>query len=395
MIVNPFVNQNQDDKIGNIKQDRDSIVAELQKYVINNYIDYLKDELKDALKNKLEEYICTKYYIKSEIEINQIIQVLFSKLFGYDILHKYITMPNVTDIRVVKYYLIYVKSLGKWKKVEEKFKSEEEFIDYIRYIILKNNASINFETPIVVVSDKKYNLRIEAWISPVNVISPSLVIRIHRLNSSVSLETLYLDDEMLDAKSYKIISKIVSKGKNVILAGRGGSGKTTLLREMIYKIPEEFAITISEETAELYIKDRNVIEREILENRDISKKINLEKLLRHCLVMSNDVLVVGELKGAETAVFLDAISTGHIGMGTVHSDSSKNTIDRLITLIKRDVRYSDYKEDFIKVLLANSIDYLVYMENYKVEEIASVSYDSDKEKITINLEYKRGKRDEE
>ncbi len=395
MIVNPFVNQNQDDKIGNIKQDRDSIVAELQKYVINNYIDYLKDELKDALKNKLEEYICTKYYIKSEIEINQIIQVLFSKLFGYDILHKYITMPNVTDIRVVKYDLIYVKSLGKWKKVEEKFKSEEEFIDYIRYIILKNNASINFETPIVVVSDKKYNLRIEAGISPVNVISPSLVIRIHRLNSSVSLETLYLDDEMLDAKSYKIISKIVSKGKNVILAGRGGSGKTTLLREMIYKIPEEFAITISEETAELYIKDRNVIEREILENRDISKKINLEKLLRHCLVMSNDVLVVGELKGAETAVFLDAISTGHIGMGTVHSDSSKNTIDRLITLIKRDVRYSDYKEDFIKVLLANSIDYLVYMENYKVEEIASVSYDSDKEKITINLEYKRGKRDEE
>lgn len=395
MIVNPFVNQNQDDKMSNIKQDRDSIVAELQKYVINNYIDYLKDELKNALKNKLEEYICTKYYIKSEIEINQIIQVLFSKLFGYDILHKYITMPNVTDIRVVKYDLIYVKSLGKWKKVEEKFKSEEEFIDYIRYIILKNNASINFETPIVVVSDKKYNLRIEAGISPVNVISPSLVIRIHRLNSSVSLETLYLDDEMLDAKSYKIISKIVSKGKNVILAGRGGSGKTTLLREMIYKIPEEFAITISEETAELYIKDRNVIEREILENRDISKKINLEKLLRHCLVMSNDVLVVGELKGAETAVFLDAISTGHIGMGTVHSDSSKNTIDRLITLIKRDVRYSDYKEDFIKVLLANSIDYLVYMENYKVEEIASVSYDSDKEKITINLEYKRGKRDEE
>lgn len=394
MIVNPFINEQfrtNDDKY--IK-DKTIIVSELQKYVINNYIEYLKEELKEALEHKLEEYICTKYYIKSESEISEIINTLFSKLFGYDILQKYIDMPDITDIRVVKYNLIYIKSFGKWQKVKEEFESNEVFEDYIRYIILKNNSCINFETPIVVVSDKKYNLRIEAGISPVNVISPSLVIRIHRPSSSVSLETLFLQEEMLDSKSYKIIYDIVNNGKNVILSGRGGSGKTTLLREMINKIPEETSITISEETAELYIKNRNVIEREILDNREVNKKVTLEKLLRHCLVMSNDVLIVGELKGAETAVFLDAISTGHIGMGTVHSDSSKNTIDRLVTLIKRDVRYSDYKEEFIKVLLANSIDYLIYMENYKVEEIASVNYDNKRESIVVNLEYKRGKKNE-
>lgn len=194
---------------------------------------------------------------------------------------------------------------------------------------------------------------------------------------------------MLDAKSYKIINQIVKSGKNVILSGKGGSGKTTLLREMIKRLPDNYAITISEETAELYIENKNLIEREMLQNREDSKKIDLEKLLKHSLVMSNDVLVVGELKGSETSIFLDAISTGHIGMGTVHSESAKSTINRLITLIKRDLRYSEYKEEFIRNLLANSIDYLIYMENYKVCEILGVEYDSDAREVIENLVYSK------
>ena len=49
---------------------------------------------------------------------------------------------------------------------------------------------------------------------PVNIASPNLVIRIHRIDKEASLETLFLQDEMLDAKSYKIIDKIVKSGKN-------------------------------------------------------------------------------------------------------------------------------------------------------------------------------------
>ncbi len=393
MIINPFVN-NTDNNINKIKIKKDTnlILNELQKYVIDNYMDYLKNDLKDPLIQKLEEHLCTKYFMTSEEEISNIIEKLISKMFGYDILQKYIDMSDVSDIRVVKWNLIYVKILGKWLKTEETFNSNEDFENYIRYIVLKNGASINFENPIIVVSDKKYNLRIEAGILPVNVENPSLVIRIHRINSNVTLETLYLEDEMLDAKSYKIIYDIIKNGNNVILSGKGGSGKTTLLREMIKKIPEEFSITICEETAELYLKDRNIIEREIIRTREDKKQITLEKLLKHSLVMSNDVLVVGELKGEETSVFLDAISTGHIGMGTVHSDSVLNTVDRLVTLIKRDNRCTEYSESFIKSLLANSIDYLIYLNNYKVCEIASVAFDKISGNPIINMIYSKEKK---
>lgn len=386
MIINPFIDiKKEESNTLNVN------INELQKYVIDNYIDYLKNDLKDALIEKLEEHICTNYMITKKDEIDKIIDKLISKIFGYDVLQKYIVDENVSDIRVVKWNLIYIKKIGNWEKVDETFESPEDFENYIRYIVLKNDATINFDVPIVVVSDKKYNLRIEAGISPVNVMSSSLVIRIHRIDKKVSLETLFLEDEMLDAKSYKIILDIIKNGKNVILAGKGGSGKTTLLREIINKLPDEKAITIAEETAELYIKNKNVIEREIIDNREESKKINLEKLLKHSLVMSNDVLVVGELKGSETAVFLDAISTGHIGLGTVHADSVKNTLDRLVTLVKRDSRCTEYSEEFISRLLASSVNYFIYMQNFKIYEIAQVSYDRKKSKVNIDIIYERGK----
>ena len=290
-------------------------------------------------------------------------------MFGYGILQKYIDNEEVTDIRVVSYNNIFIKKYGKWEKIQDTFKNNEDFAEYIRYCALKNNSNINFDTPVITISDKIYNLRIEMGIEPVNVKSPNIVIRIHRVNENINLETLFLVYNMLDATSYKVISEAISNEKNIILSGKGGSGKTTLLRSIIQKIPDNKAISINEETAELNIQNKNVIQREVIENRESSKKITLEKLMKQSLVMSNDVIVVGEMKGKETSVFIDAISTGHIGYATVHSDSANNTINRLVTLFKRDERVQAYKEEFVKQLLVSSIDYIIYLENFKVVQI--------------------------
>ena len=372
MLINPFkLESEQENKENedNVKYEQEEIILKLRDYVINNYMDYLKENMKDKLKEKLNKDIYDLYGITDEQKVNNIITILLDKMFGYGILQKYIESKDVTDIRVVKFDSIYIKRKGIWEKVEDKFTSEEEFNEYVRYCALKNNSNINFDVPIITVSDKIYNLRIEMGIEPANVKSPNIVIRIHRFNEIINLETLFLVYDMLDASSYKILLNAVNEGKNIIFSGKGGSGKTTLLRAILQKIPDEKAISINEETAELNIQNKNVIQREVIENREESKKISLEKLMKQSLVMSNDVIVVGEMKGSETSVFIDAIGTGHIGYATVHSDSAKNTINRLITLFKRDVRVQAYKEEFVKELLINSIDYIVYLENFKVVNI--------------------------
>lgn len=388
MIINPFKTVD-NDRVSSKKENID--LKDLQKYLIDNYLQDLKTENKESLTKVIEKYLYSKYSFNEIEQIYNIIEDIFNKMFGYDILQKYIDNKDISDIRVVKYNRIYTKSKGIWKREDTKFESEEAFYDYVRYCILKNNSNINYDIPIIVVSDKKYNLRIEAGLPPVNVFSPSIVIRIHRNDVNINLERAFIVDDMIDANIYMLLNEAILNEKNIIICGKGGSGKTTLLKALINKIPDNMAITTNEETMELFIEGKNVIQREILDNREESKKITLEKLTKHSLVMSNDVIIIGELKGSEALVFFDSIATGHMGITTVHSDSVYNTIDRLITLIKRDTKAQTYKEDFINQMLSNSINYIIFMKNYKVNEIAEVHYDRQKREtiIKVILTYKK------
>ena len=194
---------------------------------------------------------------------------------------------------------------------------------------------------------------------------------------------------MLDKKSYELIKEAVIGESNIIISGKGGSGKTTLLKAIINELPNQKAITINEETSELFIENKNVIQREILENRNENKRIDLEKLMRHSMVMSNDVIVVGEIKGKEMTTFLDSITTGHMGLATVHSDSAFNTINRLITLFKKDSNAQQYKEELIESILSNSIDYIIFMQNYKVCQIAKFIFDEKLKEYKLKLLYER------
>lgn len=391
MIINMFKNECKTQEYKNnispkMMVNKDISIKELKKFVIKNYLDFLQKNAKEELKIKISEYLINELSFESD-KANEKIDILFDEMFGYGFLQKYIENKNVSDIRVVRYDLIYIKEIGKWKKVEDKFENSEEFNEFLRYCAIKNGAKINHDVPIIVVSDKYFNLRIEIGIEPVNVNSSSLVIRIHR-SENKSLEILFVCENMLDADSHKIINSAIIKKNNIIISGKGGSGKTTLLRSIIKSLPDNISISINEETAELNIKGKNIIQREILQNRE--NKIGLEKLMQHSLVMSNDVIVVGEMKGSETSVFIDAISTGHIGYATVHSDNCENTLTRLITLFKRDVRAQSYKEEFISQILASSIDYIIYMENYSVYQICKISFDKKSEKAIIESIYKKG-----
>ena len=84
-------------------------------------------------------------------------------------------------------------------------------------------------------------------------------------------------------------------------------------------------------------------------------------------------------------VFFDAVSTGHRGYATVHSDSSTNTVDRLVTLMKRDVNSQSYTDKYLRKLLSMSIDLVIFMKNFKVHEIAEVIYDEEIQDVKYNI----------
>ena len=387
MLINPLKNESATKETPHNVSKIDAI-SEIIAYLINNYSEYLRDVNlnKKIVENIVKEKVYADY---SNLNTDSTINDILNRLFGYHILQKYIDDLEVSDIRVTRYDNILIKKGGNWEKTTESFYNEEDFLNFVRYCVLKNYGKITTETPIVVVSDRKNNLRIEAGIEPVNIASPNLVIRIHRPDNLRTLEELCMTEiEMFNLEIYKFLIDSMNAGVNIIISGKGGSGKTTLMRNLINKIPEDLSITSNEETAELYSTHPNIIQREILNNRTEDKNVTLAKLTAHSLVMSNDVVVIGELKGEEAMVFLDAVSTGHRGYATVHSDSSFNTIDRLVTLMKRDIKAQSYTDKYLRKLLAMSIDVVIFMKNFKIHEITEILYDKEKNDIKYNVLFK-------
>lgn len=382
MLINPLdvkKNENFEKSISN-----NDVVSDIISFLIKNHSDYLSEiEInKKMVENIVREKVYKEY---SNMNTESTIKNILDRLFGYYILQKYIDDKTVSDIRVTKFDNIVIKKNGKWEKTKDTFLNEDDFINFVRYCVLKNRGKITNENPVVTVSDRINNLRIEAGIEPVNIKSPSLVIRIHRLENTKTLEEMFVSDiEMLDINMYKFLTKAIVAGCNIIISGKGGSGKTTLMRNLINRIPENLSITSNEETSELYSTHPNIIQREILKNRNEDKNITLATLTSHSLVMSNDVIVIGELKGEEAMVFFDAISTGHRGYATVHADSSITTLDRLITLMKRDSKAQMYTDKYLKKLLSMSIDIVIYMKNFKIHEISEIIYNKEVDDVEYN-----------
>ncbi len=388
MLINPLKNDVTNYEANNKSMGKREVINDIIGFLINNYSEYLSDV--DVNRKFVENLVKEKVYSDyADMNTDSTINDILNRLFGYHILQKYIDDQDVSDIRVTRFDNIIIKKKGVWKITGDTFYNEEEFLNFVRYCVLKNNGKITTETPIVIVSDRKNNLRIEAGIEPVNISSPNLVIRIHRPENIKTMEELFTTDiEMFNLEIYKFLINAIKAGGNIIISGKGGSGKTTLMRNLINKIPEDLSITSNEETAELYSSHPNIIQREILKNRNDDKNITLAQLTAHSLVMSNDVVVIGELKGEEAMVFFDAVSTGHRGYATVHSDSSLNTIDRLVTLMKRDSKAQSYTDKYLRKLLSMSVDLVIFMKNFKIHEISEVMYNKETDDVEYNTLFK-------
>lgn len=388
MLINPLKTEISNESTTNKSVTKREVVNEIIGFLINNYSEYLSDV--DVNKKFVENIVKEKVYSDyADMNTDSTINDILNRLFGYHILQKYIDDVEVTDIRVTRFDNIVIKRKGVWKITGDTFYNEEEFLNFVRYCVLKNNGKITTETPIVIVSDRKNNLRIEAGIEPVNISSPNLVIRIHRPENIKTMEELCMSEiEMFNLDIYKFLLNAIKAGGNIIISGKGGSGKTTLMRNLINRIPKDLSITSNEETAELYSTHPNIIQREILKNRNDDKNITLAKLTAHSLVMSNDVVVIGELKGEEAMVFFDAVATGHRGYATVHADSSLSTIDRLVTLMKRDPNAQSYTDKYLRKLLSMSVDLVIFMKNFKIHEISEVLYSKETDDVEYNPLYR-------
>jgi pilus assembly protein CpaF len=123
--------------------------------------------------------------------------------------------------------------------------------------------------------------------------------------------------------------------KNVIVAGGTGSGKTTLLNLLSGFIPPDERIVTVEDAAELKLVQPHVVRLEARPpNIEGRGAITIRDLVKNCLRMRPDRIIVGECRGGEALDMLQAMNTGHDGsLTTVHANSPRDVISRLETMV--------------------------------------------------------------
>ena len=167
------------------------------------------------------------------------------------------------------------------------------------------------------------------------VVNPGPMMTIRKFTSrNFTIEDMIERKALTEPQAETLLGH-VQRGDNILISGGTGSGKTTLTNVLSAAIPDQDRILILEDVAELYIRKPHVISAEAQLDTHKSQ-IGFADLLRAALRHRPDRIIVGEIRGNEARVFLDALNTGHRGsLTTIHANNSTDAMRRLAQLALR------------------------------------------------------------
>ncbi len=135
----------------------------------------------------------------------------------------------------------------------------------------------------------------------------------------------------------------------MLVTGPTGSGKTTTLASSIDWINANNAhhILTIEDPIEFVFENKNCLVRQREVGEDTK---SFSKALRSALREDPDIILVGEMRDLETiSLAITAAETGHLVMGTLHTSSASQTIDRIIDV------FPTSQQQQIRVQLSGSL----------------------------------------
>ena len=175
--------------------------------------------------------------------------------------------------------------------------------------------------------------RMAALIPP--VVNPRPLLTIRKFSARNFTIHNLIERKTLTETQAATLADAVRRGDNLLISGATSSGKTTLTNVLADFIPENDRILILEDVAELYIRKPHVISAEAQLDTHKSQ-IGFTDLLKAALRHRPDRIIVGEIRGPEARVFLDALNTGHRGsLTTIHANGAEDALRRLAQLAMR------------------------------------------------------------
>ncbi|CAE6695160.1 ATPase, T2SS/T4P/T4SS family [Paraburkholderia aspalathi] len=287
------------------------------------------DELRKTVSTALDEIFNQDSAFRTpDIPIETLKKSVFDEIIGLGPLEELIADPTVSEIMVNCHNEIFIEQSGKLTRSPVIFTDDRAVLGAIERIVAPIGRRIDESSPMV---DARLadGSRVNAVIPPLALKGPSITIRKfskRKLQGEDLINFGTLSPEMLE-----FLHTAVQQGANIIISGGTGSGKTTLLNVLSSYIPDNERIVTVEDAAELQLSQPNLVSLEARPaNMEGKGAVHIRDLVKNCLRMRPDRIVIGECRGGEALDMLQAMNTGHDGsLTTAHANTPRDCIARL------------------------------------------------------------------
>ncbi|MGC8926383.1 MAG: ATPase, T2SS/T4P/T4SS family [Myxococcota bacterium] len=268
----------------------------------------------------------------SGVDKAKIVSEIVDEALGLGPLEEFIADKSVTEIMVNGARQIYIERDGKLYLTDKTFSSDQAVMGVIERIIAPLGRRIDESSPLVD-ARLKDGSRVNAIIPPLAIKGPTITIRKFR-KDKLTMDDL-IRSNTISPEMVEFLKVCVFYRRNILISGGTGSGKTTTLNALSEFISNDERIITVEDAAELQLRQEHWVQLESRPpNIEGKGQITIRDLVRNCLRMRPDRIIVGECRGGEALDMLQAMNTGHDGsLTTVHANSPRDALARLETMV--------------------------------------------------------------
>src|SRR5450830_382509 len=292
----------------------------------------------------------------------RMLEQITDEIIGLGPLEPLLHDETVTEIMVNGPRQVYVERAGRLELTNVVFQNDEHVMRIIDRIISPIGRRIDESSPMV---DARLTdgSRVNAIIPPLSLIGPVITVR------KFAASPFTVDDLIrfgtATPEMFDFLRACVEARLNIFVSGGTGSGKTTTLNVLSSFIPSDERIVTVEDAAELQLRQEHVV---TLESRPPNIEgrgaVPIRDLVRNCLRMRPDRIIVGECRGGEALDMLQAMNTGHDGsMSTGHANSPRDMLARLETMVL--MAGVDLPLRAIREQVSSAVDLIVHQSRMK------------------------------
>lgn len=290
------------------------------------------DAAREEIRDIVGEILAIQNVIMPISEQEELIEDICNDVLGYGPLEPLLARDDIADIMINGAHDTFIEVDGKVQHSSVRFTDNMQLLNICQRIVSQVGRRVDETSPIC---DARLpdGSRVNVIVPPLALEGPTMTIRKFK-KDRLTLQQL-MEFKAISPEGKEVLEIIGKCRCNIVISGGTGSGKTTLLNCMTAYADKDERVITCEDSAELQLQQPHVVRLETRPpNLEGEGEITMRDLVKNCLRMRPDRIIVGEVRGPEAFDLLQAMNTGHDGsMGTLHSNSPREAISRLESMI--------------------------------------------------------------